>query len=44
VPHIWTEAQRREQVEKSMALLSLLAKAKRRAWQLIITGDEFWFF
>jgi hypothetical protein len=25
-------------------LLSLLATAKRRAWQFIITGDESWFF
>jgi hypothetical protein len=31
-------------VEKSAALLSLLAKAKRRAWQFIITRDESWFF
>jgi hypothetical protein len=41
VPHALTEAQRRERVEKSIALLSLLAKAKRRAWQFIVTGDEF---
>jgi hypothetical protein len=40
VPHTLTEAQRRERVEKSAALLSLLAKAKRRAWQFIITRDE----
>jgi hypothetical protein len=44
VPHTLTEARRRERVEKSIALLSLLAKAKRRAWQFIITGDESWFF
>jgi hypothetical protein len=44
VSHTLTEAQRRERVEKSTALLSLLAKAKRRAWQFIITGDELWFF
>jgi hypothetical protein len=31
-------------VEESRALLSLLAKAKRRAWQFIITSDESWFF
>jgi hypothetical protein len=44
VPHALTEAQRRERVGKSIALLSLLAKAKRRAWQFIITRDESWFF
>jgi histone-lysine N-methyltransferase SETMAR len=44
VPHALTEAQRRERVEKSIALLSLLAKTKRRAWQFIITGDESLFF
>jgi transposase len=44
VPHTLTEVQRRERVDKSTALLSLLAKAKRRAWQFIITGDELWFF
>jgi hypothetical protein len=44
VPQTLTEAQRRERVDKSTALLSLLAKAKRRAWQFIITGDESWFF
>jgi hypothetical protein len=44
VPQTLTEAQRKERVDKSTALLSLLAKAKRRAWQFIITGDESWFF
>jgi histone-lysine N-methyltransferase SETMAR len=44
VPHALTEAQRRERVEKSIALLSLLAKAKRSFWQFIITSDESWFF
>jgi hypothetical protein len=44
VPHTLTEAHRRERVEKSIELLSLLAKAKRRAWQFIITGDESLFF
>jgi hypothetical protein len=44
VPHTLTEAQKRERMEKSKALLSLLAKAKRRAWQFIITDDESWFF
>jgi hypothetical protein len=44
VPRTLTEAQRRERVEKSTALLSLLAKAKRRAWQFIITGYESCFF
>jgi histone-lysine N-methyltransferase SETMAR len=44
VPHALTDAQRRERVEKSIALLSLLAKTKRRAWQFIITSDESWFF
>jgi hypothetical protein len=39
-----TEVQRRERVEKSIVLFSLLAKAKRHAWQFIITGDESWFF
>jgi hypothetical protein len=44
VPHALTEVQRRDRVEKSTALLSMLTKAKRRAWQFIITGDESWFF
>jgi hypothetical protein len=44
VLHALTEAQRRERVEKSTALLSLRAKGKRRAWQFIITDDESWFF
>jgi putative heme iron utilization protein len=44
VPHTLTEAQRRARVKKSTAFLSFLAKAKRRAWQLILTGDESWFF
>jgi hypothetical protein len=26
------------------SLLSVLAKAKRRSWQFIITSDKFWFF
>jgi hypothetical protein len=43
VPHAFTEAQRREWVEKLIALFSLLAKGKRRALQFIITGDESWF-
>jgi histone-lysine N-methyltransferase SETMAR len=43
VPHALTEVQRRDRVEKSTALLSVLTKAKRRAWQFIITGDESWF-
>jgi hypothetical protein len=44
VPHALTEAQRRDRVAKSIALLLLQVKAKRRAWQFIITVDEFWFF
>jgi histone-lysine N-methyltransferase SETMAR len=44
VPHTLTEGQRRERVDKSTALLSLLAKAKRCAWQFTITDDESWFF
>jgi transposase len=44
VPHTPTEGQRRGRVEKSAALRSLLAKAKRCAWKFIITGDESWFF
>jgi hypothetical protein len=40
VPHVLTEVQRRELVEKSIALFSLHAKAKRRVWQFIIIGDE----
>jgi hypothetical protein len=38
------EGERREHVEKSTALLSVLAKAKTKAWQFVITGDEAWFF
>jgi hypothetical protein len=44
VPHALTEAQRREYVAQSTAPLSVLAKAKGRAWQVIITGGESWFF
>jgi hypothetical protein len=44
VPHGLTETQRRERVEKSKALLSVLVNAKRRAWQFILTEDESWFF
>jgi hypothetical protein len=40
VPHALTEAQRRERVEKAIALLSVLTKAKQLAWRFIITGDE----
>jgi hypothetical protein len=35
---------KKELVEKSITLLSLLAKAKERAWQFIITDNESWFF
>jgi hypothetical protein len=40
VPHDLTETQRRKRVEKSKALLSVLANAKIRTWQFILAGDE----
>jgi hypothetical protein len=44
VPHALTETQRKAYVKKSTALLSVLTKAKRCAWQFIITDDEFCLF
>jgi hypothetical protein len=44
VSHALTEAQTTERVEKLIALLSVLIKAKKRAWRFIITGDESLFF
>jgi hypothetical protein len=44
VPNDLTESQKREHVEKSTVLLSVLANAKRCAWSFIFTGDWFCFF